>query len=233
MAGVHDTFEDFSYEPLAVRGERCALLRFSMATDGFDVSGLVVVVIDDEQRICIQDVFDESDRARAVQELDRRYRDTEGDTPNSVLADEPAEASVRALAGYEAAFAARDWDWFTGAIHPEIVSEDRRTGIGFGTATGRDALLALTRGLADVGFETVENTPLAVRGEHVLLTRRTFRTSTGFDLQLIALLESDDEGRLIRHVQWDPEDLTAAVAELEERAAALAAVRQTESGPDA
>ena len=109
-----------------------------------------------------------------------------------------------ALSGYETAFAAHDWDWFNAAIHPDVVSEDRRTGIGFGTVQGREALIALTSGLAEVGFETVEHTPLAVRGERLFLARRTFRTPTGFDLELLGVLEADDEGRLIRHVQWDP-----------------------------
>ena len=54
-----------------------------------------------------------------------------------------------------------------------------------------------------------------MRGERLFLARRTFRTPTGFDLELLGVLESDEQGRLIRHVQWDPEDLAAAVAELE------------------
>jgi hypothetical protein len=89
--------------------------------------------------------------------------------------------------------------------------------VNSGVTTGRDALAALVRGLADVGFVDMDNETLAVRGDRLALVLRRWRRQDGFELSMLAVQEFDDQGRQSWVVLFDPDDQTAAEQALEDR----------------
>jgi hypothetical protein len=99
----------------------------------------------------------------------------------------------------------------------DVVSDDRRSGVSSGVTIGREALLALVRGLVEVGFTRVTTTPIAIRGEGLALVRRTWHRPDGFNLPLVAVVEYDADDRMTANVMFDAEDLVGAVYELDQR----------------
>ena len=72
-------FTGVDHEPLAVRGDRLALFRRTWRRpDGFDLQMLDVVGIDEEGRQTVNVLFDVSDLASSLDELERRYLAGEG-----------------------------------------------------------------------------------------------------------------------------------------------------------
>lgn len=66
-------------------------------------------------------------------------------------------------------FVARDWDRYREHVASDVIGDDRRTTVNAGRSVGLERLLDLTRSLADVGFASVTQTPIAVRGERLAL----------------------------------------------------------------
>jgi class 3 adenylate cyclase/ketosteroid isomerase-like protein/tetratricopeptide (TPR) repeat protein len=114
-----------------------------------------------------------------------------------------------------------DWETFESLIAPQVVHEDRRTGIS-NVLVGPQALVDSAHAARSVGVDEVEYTPIAALGEHVALGRALLRASAPdapFETETLALRETDDAGRLTRLVYFDPDDLDAAFAEIENAAA--------------
>ena len=129
-------------------------------------------------------------------------------------------AATRVLLGYEHAFPARDWSWFRAALAEDIVNDDRRPTVSSGRSVGREEAIALTEALASVGFATLTHTLIAIRGERIVLFRRVFHKADGFDLEVLVVMELDDAGQVAHNVLFDPDDLPAALFELDRRYAA-------------
>jgi hypothetical protein len=126
-------------------------------------------------------------------------------------------AATRAMAQLRELFAARDWDAVAG-LYPEGVGcDDRRTGVNSGVTTGRDGLVAIVRGLADVGFVDFDTETIAVRGDRLALMLRRWRRQDGFELPVLAVQEVDHQGRQAWIVLFDPDDRAAAEQALEDR----------------
>jgi class 3 adenylate cyclase len=125
--------------------------------------------------------------------------------------------ATRAQDTYCAWFAAGDWPAMGASYADDVVSDDRRSGVSSGVTVGRDQLLELVHGLVDVGFTTVANDPIAIRGERLALVRRTWHRPDGFDLPVLAVVEYDAEDRMTFNIMFDPEETAAAVYELDQR----------------
>ena len=67
----------------------------------------------------------------------------------------------------------------------------------------------------DQGFSFAEPVTVAVRGERLALTRMVTRTSTGDESARLSVNELDADGRMVRSVLFDENDLVAALAELD------------------
>jgi hypothetical protein len=131
-------------------------------------------------------------------------------------------AAVRVWALVADAFAVPDWERCASLVADDIVNEDRRSGVNSGIDTGSGAVLALVRGLADVGYATVTYDVLAVRGDRLALGRRRWaRDDGGFDLEALSLLGVDDDGRLALSISFDADDVAGAMQALDEVAARL------------
>ena len=77
---VFEVYDDLVIEPTAVRGERLALLRLRMSTDGGAESvSIGLAGLDGEGRIDVMVSFDEDDLAAALEELERRHEELSGD----------------------------------------------------------------------------------------------------------------------------------------------------------
>ncbi|MEP6626288.1 MAG: hypothetical protein ABJC79_17705, partial [Acidimicrobiia bacterium] len=121
------------------------------------------------------------------------------------------------LTPISAAFAARDWDWIRGRTAPGIELQDRRSTVSSHTATGADAVVELFQGFADVGFETLENILVESRNDRLVLIRRIYRTGAGFEIEMLAVIETDEQGLATALVLFDADDMDAAIAEIEAR----------------
>ena len=66
-------------------------------------------------------------------------------------------------------FAARDWDAYAEILSDDVWMEDRRQAVNAGIRRGRDAEIASTRALADVGVTHFTSTVIAIRGERLAL----------------------------------------------------------------
>jgi hypothetical protein len=137
--------------------------------------------------------------------------------PTAELPGVRDNAAVRVLARHVEVVAARDWDRFAELLADDVVSDDRRSGVNSGVTTGREAIGDLTRGLVDVGFTTVANEVLAVRGDRLALTLRRWIRADGFELPTLALVEVDADERWILNVLFDADDLAGARDELDAR----------------
>ena len=98
LTSLVTTYDDVRFEPLAVRGDRLALFRQEFVANGFVTPALLVVELDEHERISRLETFGDDDLASAVAlldsrraELDRRHTD--------VLADESEPESEAADAG--------------------------------------------------------------------------------------------------------------------------------------
>ena len=213
VRGLYDVgFRTVTNVPMAVRGERLALFhRVWHNPEGFDLPMLVLVEAASSGLVGYQIMWEVEDLDTAMAELDRRFAEVETSSTNL------SNAATRRLAPYPEKFAARDWEWIGDMIDDHAVSDDRRTAVSGGVVTGGDAILALTRGLEEVGFESMSEQPIAIRGDRLVLTERTWHDPHGFDLPLLACMEFGEHGRMVSNIMWDVEDRDLATAELDRR----------------
>jgi hypothetical protein len=165
-----------------------------------------VATVGPDDRIASHEYFDADRWDDAVARFDER----------SATATVTAEGLARTVTD---AFAARDWDVIRGLVGDDVRLVDRRSTVSSHDAVGADAVIELLRGFADVGFVSMENELVAARDGGVNLLRRTFRTESGFELQMLAVAQLAAEGRGGALVIFDVDDLDAATAELDRRAA--------------
>ena len=100
----------------------------------------------------------------------------------------------------------------------DVVFEDRRRGLG-SRIEGRDAVLDQVR-LVNPATTGMRSTVVATRGSRLALLSGTVSTTGGFEVDLLLLHELDASGRQVYNGLFDPDDLDAALAELEDRYAA-------------
>nr|WP_255396761.1 BTAD domain-containing putative transcriptional regulator [Mycobacterium sp. 852002-51613_SCH5001154] len=117
--------------------------------------------------------------------------------------------------------ATRDWATMAEILAENVVSHDNRRVVNSGELRGRDVNLANLRAVADVGFEGVVWTVLALRGQRLALSR--IRSSAPglepgeISADMIGIVEIDGDNRMIVHSIFDADDFDVAFAELEAR----------------
>jgi hypothetical protein len=104
-----------------------------------------------------------------------------------------------------------------GMVADDFVRVDRRSTVAApDTSRPGDYADALAASL-DVGFTSYRVTPIAVRGEQLALSRVVMTTDDGSDMRFLVFDETGDDGRAIRSVYFDDDDLVTAVEALEVR----------------
>jgi len=210
-----------AHDVIAVRGDCLALARVRVGTA--DVSAgaprdefLQVYGVDDEGRVTFQVWFDPEDMDAAVAELDVRYL-----AGHSQSHRRPATTASDAYDRFKGYFAARDWDAIADMLTGDVTADDRRRVVNAGLRKGRDATMAELAAYAGIGAETIASDVVATRGERLVMNRcRPMGRAAGpepFSSEVLDVIETDVQGRIMARVVFDSDDLDAATGELDAR----------------
>ncbi|WP_456320078.1 BTAD domain-containing putative transcriptional regulator [Mycolicibacter senuensis] len=181
--------------------------------DGFEADWRAVDLITVEGDLISRgEVFDESDLDAALARFDelqpRRARR---------LDNAASLVSQRFLAQ----FAVNNWDAMAEQLADDYYHNDHRRVVNAGIRHGRDAALANMRAVADLGVADLKVSDIATRGKYLVLTRSIFsfrdQDPEAFLAEQLDVGEIDSEGRIVANVSFDPDDIDAAIAELEAR----------------
>ncbi len=207
---------------VAVRGERLALTRLQLGTA--DVSPgaprdelLHLFGIDRDGRIALQISFDIDDIDAAMAELEETYARLEQEQPKARAL---ANAASRVVEHYLSHFATRDWDIMAEALAVDLWADDRRHVVNTGVRGGRADEIKNVQVIAELGCVNISNTPIATRGEHLVLSRHTFTVEdqlAPIHNEMIDVVEINDDNQIAFHVIFDPDDIDAAFEELDAR----------------
>lgn len=198
----------FGVEVVAARGDRLALTRGIYRAGGDEVEFLGVTGLDNDGRRRFSVYFDVADLPAALDELDRRAREPTVNTARRV-----DEAGRRALL-------ARDWAALERLWHPAFTMEDHRAGVQH-RVESRDVAIEWYRITSAVGIGTISSRTVALAGERLAL-RRFELDAGGAEIEGYAVCEVDDAGLARRLDIYDVADFPAALADYDQRAAALA-----------
>ncbi|MBE1548486.1 class 3 adenylate cyclase [Mycobacterium sp. OAS707] len=178
--------------------------------DGFAASWRQINVLTVEGDLFNRiEIFDEADLDDAIAAFDELSQ------PSPQLENEASRVVKR----YAALFATRDWDTMAGLVADSFTTDDRRPVVSAGIQHGRDVEMANMRAIAEVGFESITTTVIAIRGERLVLFGSSFSVPDwpGEEFAVLDLAEITAEGQISRHVIFEPDDLDAAFEELEAR----------------
>ena len=118
-------------------------------------------------------------------------------------------------------FAAGDWAAIAEMLADDYWSDDRRRVVGAGIRHGRDGAIANMRAIADLGLTNAAATVVATRGGRLaLMSARISGRNQGsevFLFDVLAVAEISAGERIAAVVVFDPDDIDAAVAELDSR----------------
>jgi DNA-binding SARP family transcriptional activator len=155
------------------------------------------------------EIFDETDLDVALERFDKLTR------PAPQLANEASRVVER----YTELFAARNWDAMTALVSEDFATDDRRPVVNAGIQHGRDVESANMRAIAEVGFETITTTVIAIRGEHLVLYGSVFFVPdwSSEEFAVVDVIETNANGLISAHVVFQPDDIDAAFEELENR----------------
>ncbi len=129
-------------------------------------------------------------------------------------------AASRMLARFLPHFATREWEVMAEMLTADISLDDRRRVINGGVLRGRNTEMANVRAIADAGVTEMKSTPVATRGERLVLHRLSFYVPEWPEEQnheILEVVEITVDGLACLHIAFDPDDFDAAVAELDAR----------------
>jgi hypothetical protein len=157
------------------------------------------------------EIFDETDIDAALAKFDELGR------PTPRLENAASKAGERFLAF----FAARDWEAMAEVLAEDYSSDDRRRVVSAGVRDGRDAEIMNMRAIEDLWITDVPATVIATRGGHLTLMRvRYSGRDQGPEVyltEILGVIEIDTDDRISSLVVFDPDDVDAAVEELDAR----------------
>ncbi|HVE93454.1 MAG TPA: nuclear transport factor 2 family protein, partial [Acidimicrobiales bacterium] len=129
-------------------------------------------------------------------------------------------AAARAHNRFATKFVQRDWESVATVFTEDSVYDDRRRVLG-GIYRGRGDVVAMAKGVADIGVSDFVTNVLATRGDRLCLRRTRLvgrdRRPEAFHTDLLQVFEVDASGRIALWVTFDLDQLDAAYAELEAR----------------
>lgn len=157
------------------------------------------------------EVFDETDIDAAV----ARFEELHQPTPRL---ENTASRVVERFVGH---FAPRDWEALMAMMAEHYLVDDRRRAVNAGIRHGRDAAAEDFRAAAAVGFTDATSTVIATRGTRLTLCRLRFtnrdQRPESFRIETLLVAEIDVNETLAEAVVFEPDDLNAAMAELDAR----------------
>ncbi len=178
---------------------------------GFEAEWKVVELVTVEgEQVVRAELFDEADVNAALarfHELHPHERRLEN-------------AASRLVQRYLAHFATRDWDAMAEVLADDVLTDDRRHVVSEGVRRGRENEIANVKFIADAGAADITSTPIATRGEHLVLARPDASVRDwpdAFHNQMIELVEINADNQISAHVMFDSDDIDAAFEELDSR----------------
>nr|WP_264010647.1 BTAD domain-containing putative transcriptional regulator [[Mycobacterium] manitobense] len=179
--------------------------------DGFDAEWRDVVLMTmDGGLIDRSELFNESDLDAALARFDTLTR------PAAHLEN----AASRAYQRLQAHFSTRDWSAIGTMLADGITNDDRRHTTNAGLQQGRDAIIAEISSIADVGIDRWTSEVVATRGEHLVLNwaRASIdESSDAFRFDVLDIVQTDIDDRIISRIVFDEDDIDAAFEELDAR----------------
>ena len=131
------------------------------------------------------------------------------------LSRSPQNDASRAARLLYGALPHRDWESFDSLLAEEFRADDRRKLIG-GVSGNRRDFVSTWRTIADQGYETVEVTDIATRGDTLALQHFLARGTHDFTAEALAVTETDPD-RITFVAVFDPDAWDVAFAELDDR----------------
>jgi class 3 adenylate cyclase/type II secretory pathway predicted ATPase ExeA len=200
--------------------------RTLLGNDEYGLDQLDEAELDHEGRAAALDSFDAEQLDQAVAEPDHRYQAQLGGGLRDDAADD-AHESARTATGLARRYErlldrmlelglAGDWDAYAELFHPDVELIDARPLVGGLRHRGRAEVVAVDRGIVEVGVDSMEVDVLATRGDRLLLDRRSYRGPWG-RTETVQVAELDEEGRLRCNVAFDPSQVNEAMEELNAR----------------
>ena len=121
-----------------------------------------------------------------------------------------------------AQFTAHDWDAMAEILADDVSADDRRRVVGAGVRHGRDAEIADMRAIADLGLTNARRTAvIATRGARLILGRVRFSGGEhgpeAVVTDILGIVETNADNRIAATVVFDPDNLEAAIEELDAR----------------
>jgi class 3 adenylate cyclase len=179
--------------------------------DGMDAEWRIVDIFTvDGDLVSGAELFDEADLDTALARFDELDR-------SAVM---PENAATRIWSGLADAFNRRDLDGFFALTAADLRYEDRRKGLRdeFEGPARRKNMQAMFEAAPSGSQLTVE--PIAIRGEHLSLTRARYGDPEDAEaptVEMLQITEVGEDGLLHACVSFDPDDIDAAFAELAAR----------------
>jgi hypothetical protein len=182
------------------------------SSDGFDAEWQEIGLFTfDGDLISRCELFDEGDLDAAV----ARFEEMQPQAPRL------ENTASQIIERYQACFAVRDWAAMAELLADDIVADDRRRVVNAGIRRGRDVHIADMRAAVQVGAETISASVIATRSERLAVAHvRSF--NLGFPpaevgAETLGIAEIDADERIVAMVTFDPDDVDAALAELDAR----------------
>ena len=191
--------------------------------DGFDAQWRMIQLLTVEGELGTHcELFDEKDIDTAIARFEQLS------LPSRRLENAASLANKR----FWTYFAAHNWDALAEILTDDFSSDDRRRMVGAGVRYGRNAQIEDLRAIADLGLTNVTSTVMAIRGERLILGRIRFTGDQGPEAlltEILGLLEINANNKIRATVVFDPDDIEAAIAELDARYLAGEAAMHSET----
>ena len=214
---------------LAMRGENLALVQVHAvfqddASGPAEISNVAIIETDGEGRMLRNVIYDPAERDEALAELDRRYGEQ---LRVGATAHVEPNAAWHAEDRTKAALNARDHHRLLTTLSPRFTLHDRRAAMRIDL--DGDAARSIFAVALDLDEFRATHHLVAVRGEHLALVEQLAVFQDGAsgpaEISNLAIVEADDEGRVLRHILYDLAARDEALAELDQRHAARQGAR--------
>lgn len=206
----------YRYLTVAVRGERLALTRLELTTS--DVSPgapreelLQLAGLDQDGQIAVQIWFDVDDLDAALAELDSLHARFEQERLRTPMENSATRADDHLIS----LFGDGCLDEISALFTEDTQLDDRRQGF---RCESTDRATAVDNIRAIAGFDvTVTKMTLALRGDRLCLSHLQFEDGDAFCVEALEITEVNTNGLMTAKVEFEPDDLDAAIAELDAR----------------
>ena len=172
--------------------------------------GITILTVEGDM-INRSEVFDEADIDAAIARFDQLSR------PAPRLENAASQAYER----FRTYFAARDWAAMAELLTADTSVDDHRRVVNAEIRRGRDVEIANMQAFADIGAKTSTATVIATRGERLVLCRTCISSEDhqagGFRIEMLIIVETSADKRILARVAYEPDDIDAAFAELDAR----------------